>query len=94
MTAEGRATHYPAPTLMSDLNDEVCRICWQGVSIFLQMLFSSSTHLLWKSHSLVSTLPLGFQGRPYVSQALCQADIVRILEQFVEFILALTPGKA
>ena len=33
MTAEGRAIHYPAPTLMADLNDEVCRICWQGVSM-------------------------------------------------------------
>ncbi len=33
MTAEGRATHYPEPRHATDLNDEVCRVCWQGVSI-------------------------------------------------------------
>ena len=31
MTAEGRATHYPVPQIASDANDEVCRVCWQGV---------------------------------------------------------------
>lgn len=31
MTWDGRATHYPNPPALTDLNDESCRICWQGV---------------------------------------------------------------
>ncbi len=69
MTAEGRATHYPAPTLMSDLNDEVCRICWQGVRVSLcdgRRRITSVMHLLCEGHPLVSVLSLDVQGQTFM----------------------------
>ena len=48
MTAEGRATHYPVPQPVSEANDEVCCVCWQGVTSYYPRI-SCQSHMSMES---------------------------------------------